>query len=642
MAKSFNSMMEDVYTSEFKVKTWVDPVTGKTKTRKIRPHRVEFEASKLRGEPDQKDAEGDYGMKESFKGTPSVRTNHYSWGTMKTIHSGSDFNIPLHPEHHQAIAKLEDEQEHHFKTEDGKSWTARRKGTDVHFQGANGGNSAVVSHASMRETTEQDLANELNEVLSADATAGDWIHDFVHSTNPRFAGKSKKERIKMALGAYYGKKIKEEVESLEENVYDGEEQANRIKKALVAKHKDNNYSVRVNQKGQHVIDHAYYGTKKVKSQIKNLSEEKDPHEYADGEMSIHELKQIKAHVEWILEMLKPETDMPEWVQAKITLAADYLSTACDYLHVELNEELKGGQKKLDKNHNGKLDSQDFQILRHMKKRKQVEEALTAKTTPPKANATGVNASPKSTETKSTTTSEPPFDKPYTTNTGGTVTDKSGAKHTPMSRARDLARTALKKMQEEKKAYAGLEKEPKKGLPTALVKTSKNAVNVDTVEGWDDPHKAVKESVQKVDVPAYLRKAKGEKPLELKDLKRKDTLSDAENLKAARGVKEGVSFADFKMMLEARTQYVVKLSHPDSGHTMLKNYTADKGEDDYDIKRRAQVEHGGKGYSVDSVRKKDIDAYDSEDDENAEKSSTTKRGRGRPAGAKSGARGPRIK
>ena len=49
---------------------------------------------------------------------------------------------------------------------------------------------------------------------------------------------------------------------------------------------------------------------------------------------------------------------------------------------------------------------------------------------------------------------------------GTVTDKSGAKHTPMSRARDLARSARDK-------------------------TSTNAVKGDTVEGWDDPHAAVK-------------------------------------------------------------------------------------------------------------------------------------------------------
>ena len=75
----------------------------------------------------------------------------------------------------------------------------------------------------------------------------------------------------------------------------------------------------------------------------------EDHEYADGEMSIHELKQIKAHVDWILEMLKPDTDMPEWVQAKITLAADYLSTACDYLHVELNEGAQyAGLEKEDK------------------------------------------------------------------------------------------------------------------------------------------------------------------------------------------------------------------------------------------------------------------------------------------------------
>jgi hypothetical protein len=44
----------------------------------------------------------------------------------------------------------------------------------------------------------------------------------------------------------------------------------------------------------------------------------------------------------------------------------------------------------------------------------------------------------------------PFDPPYRKIKGtGTVTDKSGAKHTPMSRARDLARAALKRQQEKK-------------------------------------------------------------------------------------------------------------------------------------------------------------------------------------------------
>lgn len=85
-----------------------------------------------------------------------VSTKKYSWGTMKTIHHGSDFSIPLHPEHHKEIAKLKDEQEHKFKTEDGKHWTARRKGDDVHFQGANNGGTTKVPHATMQEAYHSD------------------------------------------------------------------------------------------------------------------------------------------------------------------------------------------------------------------------------------------------------------------------------------------------------------------------------------------------------------------------------------------------------------------------------------------------------------------------------------------------------
>jgi hypothetical protein len=43
----------------------------------------------------------------------------------------------------------------------------------------------------------------LKEKLSADAPASEWIDDFIKSDDARFEGKSKKERIKMALGAYY-------------------------------------------------------------------------------------------------------------------------------------------------------------------------------------------------------------------------------------------------------------------------------------------------------------------------------------------------------------------------------------------------------------------------------------------------------
>lgn len=50
--------------------------------------------------------------------------------------------------------------------------------------------------------------NEAVEYIEESLTKSDpiekWISDFVNSDNPKFAGKSKKERIKMAQGAYYG------------------------------------------------------------------------------------------------------------------------------------------------------------------------------------------------------------------------------------------------------------------------------------------------------------------------------------------------------------------------------------------------------------------------------------------------------
>lgn len=81
-----------------------------------------------------------------------VETKKYSWGTMKTVHHGSDFSIPLHPEHHQAIHKLKDQQEHKFKDETGRHWTAKKSGEHVHFQGANNGGKTHVPAHTMAES----------------------------------------------------------------------------------------------------------------------------------------------------------------------------------------------------------------------------------------------------------------------------------------------------------------------------------------------------------------------------------------------------------------------------------------------------------------------------------------------------------
>jgi hypothetical protein len=61
--------------------------------------------------------------------------------------------------------------------------------------------------------------HSLEEKLKASDPAGKYVSDFVHSDNPKFAGKSKAKRIQMALAASYaakGKSRNEEVEQIDE------------------------------------------------------------------------------------------------------------------------------------------------------------------------------------------------------------------------------------------------------------------------------------------------------------------------------------------------------------------------------------------------------------------------------------------
>jgi len=70
-------------------------------------------------------------------------------------------------------------------------------------------------------------------------------------------------------------------------------------------------------------------------------EEKDKREYGyEGDMAISQLKTVARHAEHLMSMLKPDTDLPEWVQSKITLATDYLQTAHDYMTSEMDEEVQ--------------------------------------------------------------------------------------------------------------------------------------------------------------------------------------------------------------------------------------------------------------------------------------------------------------
>ena len=68
---------------------------------------------------------------------------------------------------------------------------------------------------------------------------------------------------------------------------------------------------------------------------------KDPREYDyEGDMAKSQLRSIIANAQSVHDMLDDNTNMAEWVQSKITLAADYITTVKDYITSETNEETK--------------------------------------------------------------------------------------------------------------------------------------------------------------------------------------------------------------------------------------------------------------------------------------------------------------
>ena len=72
-----------------------------------------------------------------------------------------------------------------------------------------------------------------------------------------------------------------------------------------------------------------------------VTEAKDEQEYGyEGDMALNQLATLIRCGEMIKDMLKPDTDMPEWVQSKITLATDYIQTAADYMYSEMKEEVQ--------------------------------------------------------------------------------------------------------------------------------------------------------------------------------------------------------------------------------------------------------------------------------------------------------------
>ena len=65
--------------------------------------------------------------------------------------------------------------------------------------------------------------------------------------------------------------------------------------------------------------------------VKEATED-DEREYDfEGEMAKSQLYAMIEDAKYVISMMEDDTNLPEWLQTKITLAADYISTVSDYL-----------------------------------------------------------------------------------------------------------------------------------------------------------------------------------------------------------------------------------------------------------------------------------------------------------------------
>jgi hypothetical protein len=70
----------------------------------------------------------------------------------------------------------------------------------------------------------------------------------------------------------------------------------------------------------------------MKSFVDYVAEAKDPGEYdQEGSMAKTQLRGVISDAEHMIKMFGDDDNLPEWVQNKITKAADYLNSAHEYM-----------------------------------------------------------------------------------------------------------------------------------------------------------------------------------------------------------------------------------------------------------------------------------------------------------------------
>jgi hypothetical protein len=84
-------------------------------------------------------------------------------------------------------------------------------------------------------------------------------------------------------------------------------------------------------------------------------------------MAMTQLRSIIYHAQELHDQLDKNDNLPEWVQSKITLAQDYIQTACDYMYSQKNEEVVQEKRGLWDNIHAKRERIKNGSGEHMRK-----------------------------------------------------------------------------------------------------------------------------------------------------------------------------------------------------------------------------------------------------------------------------------
>ena len=151
--------------------------------------------------------------------------------------------------------------------------------------------------------------------------------------------KSLLQRTRMGFQKAKTMKIPEEVEQIDERNKENAIRRKVMDASRGARYKLANKAV-PDPEPEHKTAQAHNKAigRALRNEAIGAKDKQDEGEYGyEGDMAMSQLRTIIRNCQEMMKVLDKETDMPEWVQSKITLATDYLQTANDYLMSELEE-----------------------------------------------------------------------------------------------------------------------------------------------------------------------------------------------------------------------------------------------------------------------------------------------------------------